>query len=258
MSKEPTRIPEGAIKPEAPPAPPVKKYLLVLPRVDPPHPWPDPPDGSRSPNIRCGNCDGRFLVHQVVPLQEVKDLADRLDPGSVVPVGECRTCGALCYFENKIPFREILAEAYAALNTAPRFQVPSKGTDSYAIAKRLGELLGKEQGGKEKETVGEKHSPAPWREEQGEILDADGELVAQLAEDGITWCGCDLETDRGKANAALLKTAPKLLAALKEFVDVHGAAHEENCPADDTCRCRWRETNDRVNSAIREAEGREP
>ena len=143
MSKLPRPVPEGATKPPAPPSPPrPRREYEMVPKLDPPRPWPDPP--SRSPNIRCDNCGGRFLVHQIIPLEEVRDLADRLDPGSVVPAGECRECGALCYFKDKPLPLEVLLEAYAALNTAPRFQVPSKGTDSYQIAKRLGELLGRE------------------------------------------------------------------------------------------------------------------
>ncbi len=48
--------------------------------------------------VRCDNCDwtgdeevmGRTLL-------EVHQLAERLNPGSIVPHGECPECGAFCY-----------------------------------------------------------------------------------------------------------------------------------------------------------------
>lgn len=61
-------------------------------------------------------------------------------------------------------------------------------------------------------------------------------------------------TEEDEANAHLIVVAPKLLASLKECAEVHGAAHEDWCPKDDTCDCKWKSFNDRVNAAIREAE----
>lgn len=48
--------------------------------------------------VRCDNCghettDGRLKVR----LEDIPDLAKRLDPGGVVPAGECPKCGALAY-----------------------------------------------------------------------------------------------------------------------------------------------------------------
>lgn len=36
---------------------------------------------------------------------------------------------------------------------------------------------------------------------------------------------------------------------LRESAWNHGSAHEEDCPADDTCSCKWQAFNDRVNKA---------
>lgn len=48
----------------------------------------------------CANCEFRTTREEaIIPLEEVKDLASRLDPGSVVPAGECPECGALLYQE---------------------------------------------------------------------------------------------------------------------------------------------------------------
>lgn len=48
---------------------------------------------------RCGNCDVVHTDKTLIPLEEVKHLHQRLDPGSTVPSGECRECGAFCYPE---------------------------------------------------------------------------------------------------------------------------------------------------------------
>jgi hypothetical protein len=45
----------------------------------------------------CGNCE--WKGRPTIELQAVPDLAQRLDPGSVVPSGECPKCGALCYLQ---------------------------------------------------------------------------------------------------------------------------------------------------------------
>jgi len=62
--------------------------------------------------------------------------------------------------------------------------------------------------------------------------------------------------EENAANAKLIRSAPDLLDALKRFAEVHGPAHEEDCPGDDTCHCKWKPVNDAVNSSINSAEGR--
>lgn len=42
----------------------------------------------------CDNCDKIFVTKN---LPAVKDLEQRVDPGSIMPSGECPECGCLCY-----------------------------------------------------------------------------------------------------------------------------------------------------------------
>lgn len=44
---------------------------------------------------RCDNCS-KEMDEPFKELSELRDLSERLDPGSVVPSGECE-CGAFCY-----------------------------------------------------------------------------------------------------------------------------------------------------------------
>jgi hypothetical protein len=50
----------------------------------------------------CDNC-GRQYMREM--LCEVKDYFQRVDPGGVVPSGECPACGSLCYPIETIPKR---------------------------------------------------------------------------------------------------------------------------------------------------------
>jgi hypothetical protein len=52
-----------------------------------------------------------------------------------------------------------------------------------------------------------------------------------------------------------LAAADDLLDALKEIAAFYGSYHEVECPCDDTCRCKHKPFNDRVNRAINKAEG---
>lgn len=45
----------------------------------------------------CGNCGLYFDEGEIIPLEKVKDLFERIDPGEEVPAGECPKCGALAY-----------------------------------------------------------------------------------------------------------------------------------------------------------------
>jgi hypothetical protein len=49
------------------------------------------------PPYVCDNCNGRFWVSEIKSLHEINSLASRLDPGSIVPSGECPDCGAFVY-----------------------------------------------------------------------------------------------------------------------------------------------------------------
>lgn len=47
---------------------------------------------------KCANCSWKGTEAEIsVPLKDCKDLGERLDPGSEVPVGECPDCGCLAY-----------------------------------------------------------------------------------------------------------------------------------------------------------------
>jgi len=50
----------------------------------------------------CGNCDWEGTANELgCPLDETPDLHERLDPGSVVPAGECPECRCFAYFLNR-------------------------------------------------------------------------------------------------------------------------------------------------------------
>ena len=52
--------------------------------------------------IQCQLCDKEWRENQVIPLENVPDLLQRIDPGEVVPFGECPDpeCGGLCHQEH--------------------------------------------------------------------------------------------------------------------------------------------------------------
>lgn len=45
---------------------------------------------------RCDNCGAQARESGLDPIQ---DLEQRLDPGGVVPAGQCPSCGALSYLD---------------------------------------------------------------------------------------------------------------------------------------------------------------
>lgn len=46
---------------------------------------------------KCDNCD--WTGEPQIQLGDISDLFQRIDPGSIVPSGECPECGSLCYEE---------------------------------------------------------------------------------------------------------------------------------------------------------------
>jgi predicted nucleic acid-binding Zn-ribbon protein len=96
----------------------------------------------------CNNCGEIFADDQIKPLSEVKDLAQRLDPGSEVPSGECLVCGALTY---RYSARE--REAQAAAETS---QILTNGryAELHRTAKKIYEVL----------LTNEPLSPELWRQ----------------------------------------------------------------------------------------------
>ncbi|MEB3022938.1 MULTISPECIES: hypothetical protein [Mycolicibacter] len=48
-----------------------------------------------SQQYECGNC--ALILGDEEQMNEIRDLEQRIDPGGVVPAGECPECGALMY-----------------------------------------------------------------------------------------------------------------------------------------------------------------
>ncbi len=46
---------------------------------------------------RCQACNRLYVEGEMVPLEELKNLLERITPGEQVPSGECPDCGALCH-----------------------------------------------------------------------------------------------------------------------------------------------------------------
>lgn len=55
----------------------------------------------------CDNCGAEFDSEQEFrPLTELPNLWERLEPGGVVPFGECRDCGAFVYSKESVNKKE--------------------------------------------------------------------------------------------------------------------------------------------------------
>jgi hypothetical protein len=60
----------------------------------------------------CPNCSRSLTEAKIHPLEMCLNLEVRLDPGSVVPDGECPYCGALVYFEHENKTETALRNLY--------------------------------------------------------------------------------------------------------------------------------------------------
>ena len=67
---------------------------------------------------------------------------------------------------------------------------------------------------------------------------------------------CVLQMRERTENRGMKVASPLLLAALREMVDYYGPAHEPDCPGDDTCDCKHKPFNDRVNAALKATEAK--
>lgn len=84
----------------------------------------------------------------------------------------------------------------------------------------------------------------------------EGPIHKAMAADGGTIAARALDADMLQAHAFedyRLTWALRLLAVLKAMATFHGAAHDGDCPEDDTCRCRFKPFNDLVNQTINDA-----
>ncbi len=58
-----------------------------------------PPEEDR--DVTCQNCDARWKESQCKPWWHVHHLHERMDPGEIVPVGECPDCKCWCHLPAK-------------------------------------------------------------------------------------------------------------------------------------------------------------
>jgi hypothetical protein len=117
-------------------------------------------DGIKCP--ACGNED-RFRIEVTVMATVTDDGAEvegdmEWDGNSYAECASCHEHGKLSHFgmqtdalPESVPpsptLLEGLEQALAALNTAPRFRVPSFDTDSYAIAALCSRIIARAKGG---------------------------------------------------------------------------------------------------------------
>lgn len=79
----------------------------------------------------CNNCGLAFAAENALP---IKDIEQRLDPGSTVPAGECPHCGALAYIQTPWTRLEDAApDMLAALEGVVR--VADRKTDEFDAAR---------------------------------------------------------------------------------------------------------------------------
>ena len=54
---------------------------------------------------QCENCSAIHTVDEIVPLHDVKNLFSRIEPGELLPAGECPACQALAFLIAETPTR---------------------------------------------------------------------------------------------------------------------------------------------------------
>lgn len=66
--------------------------------------------------LKCDNCNKQFLIEELKKQwPEIPHLVERLDPGGVVPHGECPDCGALVYEHKEAMMRVMRCRVCADL-----------------------------------------------------------------------------------------------------------------------------------------------
>lgn len=61
--------------------------------------------------VECQNCGRVCDETKIIPLEDTPDLLQRISPGEVVPVGECRKCGALCHYVPEPIYTAVFSQA---------------------------------------------------------------------------------------------------------------------------------------------------
>ena len=51
--------------------------------------------------VRCQDCRRILKKNDLIPVEQVKNLHQRVAPGEPMPVGECKHCGALAHEESR-------------------------------------------------------------------------------------------------------------------------------------------------------------
>lgn len=153
----------------------------------------------------CDNCDWAGEESDIlVKLIDAPDLAERLDPGSEVPVGECPECSCFCYFRTDASTVTVIQNGD---HTPGPWVLMGPCTGGYAINSPSIEVNASRETAKYYQTltIATQRDPHPFH--KGGISDA-----------------------QAKANARLIASSPRLLAALKRFTD---AAHLGDVDLDD-------------------------
>ena len=62
-----------------------------------------PQNDTKSDIAKCEDCEKEYDLNgtEIIPLCDVKHLFERLDPGGIVPAGECPECRSLCYLKRR-------------------------------------------------------------------------------------------------------------------------------------------------------------
>ena len=82
---------------------------------------------SKTPKHACDNCGKEWDEKR---LSEPKDLWQRLDPGSIVPSGECPDCGALCYPNKGKDFVHVVIHKFDDDSDGPSIDIFRREADA--------------------------------------------------------------------------------------------------------------------------------
>ncbi len=93
--------------------------------------------GDEAASAECQNCDWRGDPAECRPLQ---DVLDRVDPGEVMPIGECPECGCVCHFSDRVvvTLNKVEVERLRRLLADPLGDACQGGDVSRSIARKLG------------------------------------------------------------------------------------------------------------------------